>query len=126
MTKRRKTIALAALFAALLAPAIVAGTGTIKEADYPNQYEILDTSATNKLVVEKSCAMTLRDKAKPDVAISVSRKSYGSCHLLESGKVFRGRPNEKKNEIDIVIPVGEDKARVETWQIVGTADLKPK
>lgn len=94
--------------------------GTIKEADYPIRYEVVDTSKTGRLMVEGFCSMTLRDQAKTSVDISVSRKTIGSCHVLDSGKVFRGRQNQRKNEIELVVPVGEDKARVEDWRITGT------
>ena len=102
--------------------------GTIKEADYPTQYEVVNTSKSGSLVVEKFCSMTLRDKSKPNTAINVQKKGYGSCKVLDSGKVFHGRQNEKKNEIEIVIPEekNKDKARVEDWQIVGTVDITPK
>lgn len=99
--------------------------GTIKEADYPNQYEVMNTNKTSKLMVEKSCSMTLRDKAKPNVAVNVFKKGYGSCQILDNGKVFHGRLNQKKNEIELVIPEDKDKARVEEWQIIGTVDLTP-
>src|SRR5580658_3732237 len=99
--------------------------GSIKEADYPNQYEVMNTSKTSKLMVEKSCAMTLRDKAKPNVAVNVFKKGYGSCQILDSGKVFHGRLNQKKNEIELVKPEEKDKARVEEWQIIGTVDITP-
>jgi hypothetical protein len=85
----------------------------------------MDTSKSGALVVEKFCSMTLIDKAKPNVAINVERKGYGSCRVLDSGKVFRGRRNEKKNEIELVITVGEDKARIEDWQITSIVDITP-
>jgi len=98
----------------------------IKEADYPVQYEVTMAAKDSKLAVDKQCTMTLVDKAKPDTAINVWKKGFGSCQLLDQGKVYRGRENDKKNEIEIVIPVGETKARIETWQIGGTVDLKPR
>jgi hypothetical protein len=117
-------------FAALLfAVQILAGpiwAGDIKEADYPIQYEVMNTTKSDKLVVEKFCSMTLRDQAKTNVAINVSKKGYGSCQVLPNGKVFHGRQNQKKNEIELVIPAEKkDKARVEDWQIVGTVDITP-
>jgi hypothetical protein len=118
-------LALLLLVLPILSVPVRAG-GEIKEADYPNQYEVTDTSKGSKVLVEKSCSMTLRDKAKPDVVINVSKKGYGSCQLLDNGKVYRGRLNDKKNEIEIVIPVGVTKARVEGWQITGTVDAKPR
>ena len=108
--------------------AVAIWAGTIKEADYPTQYQVMNTSKSESLVVEKFCSMTLRDQSKPNLAINVQKKGYGSCKVLESGKVFHGRQNEKKNEIEIVIPdeKNKDKARVEDWQIVGTVDVTPK
>jgi len=100
--------------------------GTIKEVDYPLQYEVLGSSKSGTLVVEKFCSMTLRDRAKPNVALTVERKGYGSCHVLDSGKVFRGRQKQKKDEIELVIPVGKEKARVEDWHIIGIVDINPR
>lgn len=99
--------------------------GTIKEADYPLQYEVMDSSKSGTLVIEKFCSMTLRDRAKPNVALTVERKGYGSCHVLASGKVFRGRQNQKKDEIELVIPEDKGKARVEDWHIIGIVDINP-
>src|SRR5580704_18438978 len=101
---------------AVFAP-VVGRASDIKEADYPVQYEVMMTTKDSKLAVEKQCTMTLRDKAKPDVAINVWKKGIGSCELLDQGKVYRGRENDRKNEIEIIIPVGESKARIEAWQI---------
>jgi len=78
----------------------------------------MNTTKSDKLVVEKFCSMTLRDQAKTNVAINVSKKGYGSCQVLPNGKVFHGRQNQKKNEIELVIPAEKkDKARVEDWQM---------
>jgi len=110
----------------LLNAAVPLWASDIKEADYPVQYEVMTTGKDSKLVVSKQCSMTLRDKAKPDTAINVWKKGIGSCQVLDSGKVYRGRENEKKNEIEIVIPISDSKARVEAWQIVGKIDLKPR
>ena len=94
--------------------------GEIREADYPVQYEVVNSSQTSKLMVEKSCSMTLRDRAKVNVAVNVEKK--GSCPAI---KMFRGRVNQKKNQIELVIPAGKDKASVEEWQIIGTVDITP-
>src|SRR5580704_4898690 len=102
---RMKMISFALLLLVLPILAVPAwAKGTIKEADYPNQYEVVNANKTSKLMVEKSCSMTLRDKAKPNVALSVFKKGYGTCQILDNGKVFRGRLNEKKNEIELIIP----------------------
>jgi hypothetical protein len=92
----------------------------IKEADYPIHYEVLSTDRTDKLVVQKVCSMTLRDKANQNVIISVSTTRIASCHVLTNGQVYNGRPNPDKNAIELVIPVGETRARVENWHIDGT------
>jgi len=118
-----KSFALLLLVLPILAVAVRAGD--IKEADYPVQYQVMDTSKSATLVIEKFCSMTLIDKAKPNVAINVERKGYGSCQVLDKGEVFRGRRNEKKNEIELVITVGKDKARVEDWQITSIVDITP-
>jgi hypothetical protein len=97
----------------------------IKEVDYPVQYEVMETTKSQTMVIQKVCSMTLRDKAKPNVAINVTRKGVGSCHIPDSGTVFHGRQNDKKNQIELVILVGEDKARIEAWQIVGTVQMTP-
>ena len=98
----------------------------IKEADYPVQYEVMPAGKDGKPAADKKCTMTLQEKSKPDVAINVWKKGLGSCQLLDQGKVYRGRQNDKKNSIEIVIPVGETKARIETWEIIGIVDLKPR
>jgi hypothetical protein len=112
-----KTISLAVLL--LLFPLFTTGAWAddIKEADYPIHYEVLSTSKTDKLMIQKVCSMTLRDQANANVIISVSRKRIGSCHVLASGEVYNGRPNEEKNGIELVIPVGEDRARLENWHV---------
>jgi hypothetical protein len=89
----------------------------IKEADYPVHYEVLSASKADKLVIQKVCSMALRDQAKANFVISVSRKRIDSCHVLPGGKVYNGRENGEKNTIEIVIPVGENRARVESWHI---------
>jgi len=93
----------------------------IKEADYPVHYEVLSASKADKVVIEKVCSMALRDQANANVIIKVSRKRIGSCPVLPTGKVYNGRQNEKKNAVEIVIPVGENRARVETWHIDATS-----
>lgn len=98
----------------------------IKEADYPVQYEVMPAGKDGKAAADKKCTMTLQDKTKPDVAINVWKKGVGACRILDEGKVYRGRQNDKKNAIEIVIPVGETKARIETWEIIGIVDLKPR
>ena len=103
----------------------VRADGDIKEADYPNQYEVMSSSKTDKLA-GRDCTLTLRDKAKPNVALNVWKKGSNSCKEFDNGKTFRGRENDKKNVIEMVIPVGESKARVEEWQIVGTSDITPR
>jgi len=112
-----KTGSFALLLFVLQILAVPIRAGTIKEADYPIQYEVMNTS--------KSCSMTLRDQAKPNVALNVQRKGYASCRGLDSGKVFRGRQNQKKNEIELVIPVDKGRARLQDWQIIGIVDINP-
>jgi hypothetical protein len=92
----------------------------IKEVDYPVHYEVLSGSQADKVVIQKVCSMALRDQANANVTITVSRKRIGSCPVLPSGGVYNGRQNEKKNTVELVIPVGENKARVESWHIDGT------
>jgi hypothetical protein len=121
-----KAASFAVLFLVLQSAAFPSWAGTIKEADYPTQYEVVSGNKSEKLKIEKSCTMTLKDHAKPNIAINVSKSGYGSsCHMLETGKVYRGRQNDKKNEIELVITVGNDKARVETWHLDGTVDINP-
>jgi hypothetical protein len=93
----------------------------IKEADYPVHYEVLSASKSDKVVVAKVCSMALRDQANPNVTINVSRKRIGSCPVVPSGQVFNGRQNDQKNAVELVILVGETKARIESWHIDGTS-----
>ena len=120
-----KISSFALLFFVFQILAVPIRAGDIKEADYPVQYEVLNTSKSGTLVIEKFCSMTLRDRAKPNVALNVQKKGYGSCHVLDNGKIFHGRQNQKKNEIELVIPADKGKARVEDWQITGTVDINP-
>ena len=71
-------------------------------------------------MIQKVCSMALRDQANANVIITVSRKRIGSCPVSPSGKVYNGRQNGEKNEVELVIPVGETKARVESWHIDST------
>jgi hypothetical protein len=112
-----KTISLALVLLVSQILAVPVWADDIKEADYPIHYEVVNTDKTDKFVVQKICSMTLRDQADMKVNFTVSKTGIGSCHVLDSGKVYNGRRNDKKNEIELVIPVGEDKARVESWQI---------
>jgi len=93
----------------------------IKEADYPVHYEVLSAGKSDKVVIEKVCSMALRDQANANVTITVSRKRIGSCPVLPDGKVYNGRQNEGKNTIELVILVGENRARVESWHIDATS-----
>jgi hypothetical protein len=91
----------------------------IKQADYPAHYEVLTTSKGDKGIIQKLCSVTLRDQAEANVIITVSRKGIGSCSDLLSGKVYNGRQNAEKNTVELVILVGENRARIETWHIDG-------
>jgi hypothetical protein len=90
---------------------------TINAKDYPVQYQVMDSS-------KKPCTVNLRDQAKQDMAIDVSRN--GSCHPLDKGKIHRGRQNEKKNEIEPLILGDKGKARVEEWHIDGIVNITPR
>ena len=90
-----KTILVVLFAVPMLALAAWAG-GTIREADFPTQYQVVDTAQNGKLPVEKSCTMTLRDPAKPNVDINVWKRGVVSCKPLDSGKSYRGRLNEKR------------------------------
>ena len=99
---------------------VAAWADDIKQADYPVQYEVLSASKPEKGANQKICSMELRDQANAKVVITVSRKGFASCSVLPSGKVYNGRQNGEKNTVELVIPVGENKARVESWHIDGT------
>jgi hypothetical protein len=123
----RSSLLLLALFVLVVSSApIWAGNGTIKGDDYPVVYEVMDYGKKGGAAGDKSCSMVLRDQSQTKVAINVSRKGVGACHVLDSGKTYRGRVNQKKNELELVVLIGTDKARVEDWQIDGTVDIKPQ
>lgn len=123
---KKSSLALVLLGLAIATAAVSLRASDIREVDYPVQYQVMTTGKESKLAADKKCTMTLVDKAKPDVAINVWKKGVGSCQLLDPNTVYRGRENDKKNEIEIVIPVGDTKARIESWGIAGTVDLKPR
>jgi hypothetical protein len=112
-----KVVSLATLFIACLILAAPIWAETINEKDYPVQYQVMNSS-------KKPCTVTLRDQAKQDVAINVSRN--GSCHPLDKGKIYRGRQNDKKSEIELLIPGDKGKARVEEWHLDGIVDITPR
>ena len=120
-----KTISFTLLFLVSQILAVPVRADDIKESDYPILYEVVNTDKTDKFVVQKICSMTIRDQADANVLLTVSKTGYGSCHVLDSGKVYNGRRNEKKNQIELVIPVGQDKARVEGWQINAIVHTNP-
>jgi len=116
-----KLTSIAALwFAVQIASLPARAGGTIKEADYPIEYEVASSGKTAKMAIRETCSMTLHDRAKPNTDLNVQRSGIGPCHVLQNGMVYRGRENQKENRIELVILVGKDKARIENWRIVGT------
>jgi hypothetical protein len=116
-----RTISFAAFLFVLLLSTATGWADDIKEVDYPVHYEVLSANKTDKVVIQKVCTMELRDQANAKVIINVSRKRIGSCPVLPSGGVYNGRQNAEKNTVELVIPVGENKARVESWHIGATS-----
>ena len=112
-----KVVSLAASLIAFLVLAAPIWAETINQKDYPVQYQVMNSS-------KKPCTVILRDQAKQDVAINVSRN--GACHPLDKGKIYRGHQNEKKNEIELLIPGDKGKARVEEWHLDGIVDITPR
>lgn len=115
-----KTNSMAALFFVFQVLTATGWADVIKQADYPVHYEVLGGSKADAMAIQKVCSMELRDQAKANVIITVSRKRIGSCAVPPVGNVYNGRENGKKDAIEIVIPVGENRARVETWHINAT------
>jgi hypothetical protein len=115
-----KTNSIAAFLFAFQLLTATGWTDDIKQADYPVHYEVVSAGKADKAAIQKVCSMELRDQANANVIITVSRKRMGSCSVLPSGKVYNGRQNAEKNAVELVIPVGENKARVESWHIDGT------
>jgi len=111
-----KVVSFAMLLIAFSVLAAPMGAETINQKDYPVQYQVMNSS-------KKPCTLSLRDQAKQDVSINVSRN--GSCHPLDKGKIYRGRQNDKKNEIELLIP-GDKKPRVEEWHIDGIVNITPR
>jgi hypothetical protein len=110
-----KVVSFAALSIAFLILAAPIWAETINEKDYPVQYQVLNSS-------KKPCTVSLRDQSKQDVSINVSRN--GACHPLDKGKIYRGRQNDKKNQIELLI-TGDKKPRVEEWHIDGVVNITP-
>jgi UDP-N-acetylmuramyl pentapeptide phosphotransferase/UDP-N-acetylglucosamine-1-phosphate transferase len=118
--ERMKTNSFAIFLCVFLFLTATGWADDIKEADYPVHYEVLSASKTDKVVIQKVCSMSLRDQANPNTIITVSRKRIGSCPVFPGGKVYNGRQNAEKNTVELVIPVGDTKARVESWHIDAT------
>ena len=112
-----KIVSVAALLIAIQILAAPIRAENINEKDYRVQYQVMNSS-------KKPCTMTLRDQTKQDVAIDVSRS--GSCHPLDKGKVYRGRQNDKKNEIEILVSSDKGKTSVEEWRIEGIVNTVPR
>jgi hypothetical protein len=111
-----KAVPLATLLIAFSVLAAPIWAENINQKDYPVQYQVMNSS-------KKPCTLSLRDQAKQDVSINVSRN--GACHPLDKGKIYRGRQNDKKNEIELLIP-GDKKPRVEEWHIDGVVNTTPR
>ena len=111
-----KKVSLAMLLIVFPVVAAPLWADNIKEKDYPVQYQVMNSN-------KKQCTMTLRNQAKQDEGIDVSKS--GSCHLPDSGKVYRGRQNDKKNAIELLVP-GDKKTVVEEWHIDGIVDINPR
>jgi len=112
-----KVVSFAMVLIALLILAAPIWAETISEKDYPVQYQVMNSS-------KKPCTASLRDPAKQDVSINVSRN--GACHPPDKGKIYRGRQNDKKNEIELLIPGDKGKARIEEWHIDGVVNTTPR
>jgi len=111
-----KIVSLATLSIAFLILATSMRAETINQKDYPVQYQVMTSS-------KKPCTMALRDQAKPDVSINVSRN--GSCAPLDKGKTYRGRQNDKKNEIEL-LTTSDKKPKIEEWHIDGIVNITPR
>jgi PDZ domain/PEGA domain len=94
------------------------------EADYPAQYEVMNTSTISGspfLLMPGICTMALRDLAYPGTGLVVQRK--GSCHVWDAGAVFHGR--REKNGISLLVQ-DKGKLKVEHWPITGTVAINPQ
>lgn len=112
-----KVVSFATLLIALQILAAPVWAEKIDQKDYPVQYQVMNSS-------KKPCTTTLRDQSKQALAINVSRN--GACHPLDKGKIYRGRQNDKKNAIELLIPGDNGKARIEEWHIDGVVDITPR
>lgn len=111
-------------FVLLLLFVSCACAATIDEADYPIQYEVMNTSKVGAVMIGNFCTMSLRDQSKPTVVFVVMRKGYGACHVWDSGTVFHGR--REKNKIQILTHDDKGKLKVEDWPITGTVAVNSK
>ena len=68
------------------------------------------------------CAMAVRDTAVTGKTFVLQKHGSGSCHVLDSGTVIRGR--REKNQIVILAHDKKGKLGVEHWPIVGQFQTK--
>jgi hypothetical protein len=106
----------------VLVVAAVVWAATPDEADYPVQYEVMNTSTVGSWMIGNFCTMSLRDRANAGMAFIVQRRGHGSCHVWDSGTVLHGR--REKNEIRLLVRDDKGKLKVEHWPIAGTVALK--
>jgi hypothetical protein len=91
------------------------------EADFPNQYVVLNTSTSSGIAA--ICTMAIRDLAIPNVGLIVQQvhQYFGGCHTWDAGAVLHGRRN--KGDISLLVKDEHGKPKVEKWRISGTVSL---
>lgn len=108
---------------ALLLFAMPSLAGTPDEADYPIQYEVMNTFKTAAAMVGHFCTMTVRDSQNRATAFVLQKNGFGSCHVWDAGMSIHGR--RKKNDIELLVTDDKGKPKVEDWHIAATVVVEP-
>jgi hypothetical protein len=93
---------------------------TINEADYPEQYEVMNGNTIKSLMIGNFCTMALRSPANTNLIFIVQKRGHGGCHVPDAGTTLHGRRD--KNEIQVLTRDEKGKLKVEKWPIVSTSE----
>jgi hypothetical protein len=94
--------------------------GTINEADYAEQYEVMNGNTVKSWMIGNFCTMALRSPANTNMIFIVQKRGHGGCQVPDAGTTLRGR--RTKNEIEVLTRDEKGKLKVDKWPIVSTSE----
>jgi len=109
----------------VFAVASVAGWAEkINEADYTEQYEVMNGNTVKSWMIGNFCTMALRAPANTNLIFIVQRRGHGGCHVPDAGTTLHGR--REKNEIQVLMQDEKGKPKVDKWPIVATSEARAR